>query len=89
MPIFNNELIDNVRGDGSLEGPDPVLGSIEGTKLDIGPISAGAMFVPSSKKGFSLEELKQIVAEKMETAVNLSVVLKVNMGTGQNWYDLK
>jgi DNA polymerase-1 len=36
-----------------------------------------------------LEELKQIVAEKMETAVNLSVVLKVNMGTGQNWYDLK
>ena len=52
MPIFDSELIDNVRGDGSLQGPDPVLGSIEGTKLNLAP---GALFVPSSKKGFSLE----------------------------------
>jgi len=36
-----------------------------------------------------LEQMKAIVKEKMETAVDLSVVLKVEMGTGVNWYDLK
>jgi DNA polymerase-1 len=36
-----------------------------------------------------LEEMKALVREKMEGAVNLSVELRVNMGTGYNWYDLK
>lgn len=36
-----------------------------------------------------LEELKVLVQEQMEGAVNLSVQLKVEMGTGNNWYDLK
>ena len=36
-----------------------------------------------------LEELKQMVIEEMEGAVKLTVPLKVNVGTGQNWYDLK
>ena len=58
MPIFDKELIDNVRKEGSLEGPVPVIGSYAGTKLDMNV--GGALFAPSSKKGFSLEELKQI-----------------------------
>jgi DNA polymerase-1 len=36
-----------------------------------------------------LEEMKILVREKMEGAVNLSVELRVNIGTGYNWYDLK
>jgi DNA polymerase-1 len=36
-----------------------------------------------------LEEMKVLVQEQMEGAVSLSVQLKVDMGTGQNWYDLK
>lgn len=36
-----------------------------------------------------LEEMKKIVKEKMEGAVSLTVELKVEMGTGNNWYDLK
>lgn len=36
-----------------------------------------------------LEEMKVLVQEQMEGAVSLSVQLKVEMGTGQNWYDLK
>jgi DNA polymerase I len=36
-----------------------------------------------------MEEMKELVRDKMENAVNLSVSLKVEMGTGQNWYDLK
>jgi len=36
-----------------------------------------------------LEEMKVLVQEQMEGAVSLSVDLKVEMGTGQNWYDLK
>lgn len=36
-----------------------------------------------------LEEMKKIVKEKMEGAVSLTVELKVEMGTGYNWYDLK
>jgi DNA polymerase-1 len=36
-----------------------------------------------------MEELKVLVRDKMENAVNLSVPLKVEMGTGENWYDLK
>lgn len=33
--------------------------------------------------------MQELVRDKMENAVNLSVPLKVEMGTGQNWYDLK
>ena len=36
-----------------------------------------------------LEEMKVLVREHMEGAVSLSVALKVEMGTGNNWYDLK
>lgn len=36
-----------------------------------------------------LEEMKVLVQEQMEGAVNLSVALKVEMGVGANWYDLK
>lgn len=36
-----------------------------------------------------MEELKQIVKSRMEGAVSLSVSLKVEMGVGENWYDLK
>lgn len=36
-----------------------------------------------------LEEMKSIVRQEMENAVSLSVPLKVEMGTGANWYDLK
>ena len=36
-----------------------------------------------------LEEMKALVQEQMEGAVSLSVSLKVEMGTGSNWYDLK
>ena len=36
-----------------------------------------------------LEEMKVLVQEQMEGAVTLSVSLKVEMGTGDNWYDLK
>lgn len=36
-----------------------------------------------------LEEMKVLVQEQMEGAVKLSVELKVEMGTGYNWYDLK
>jgi DNA polymerase-1 len=36
-----------------------------------------------------LEELKVLVQEQMEGAVSLSVELKVEMGQGNNWYDLK
>jgi DNA polymerase-1 len=36
-----------------------------------------------------LEKMKVLVQEQMEGAVNLSVELKVEMGIGSNWYDLK
>lgn len=36
-----------------------------------------------------LEEMKNLVRFHMENAVNLSVPLKVEMGTGDNWFDLK
>lgn len=36
-----------------------------------------------------LEEMKVLVQEQMEGAVTLSVSLKVEMGIGDNWYDLK
>lgn len=36
-----------------------------------------------------LEEMKVLVREQMEGAVNLTVPLKVDMGVGNNWYDLK
>ncbi|WP_408098691.1 DNA polymerase I [Peredibacter sp. HCB2-198] len=36
-----------------------------------------------------LEEMKVLVQEQMEGAVSLSVQLKVEMGIGSNWYDLK
>jgi DNA polymerase-1 len=36
-----------------------------------------------------LEEMQKLVRDKMENAVNLSVPLKVEMGSGVNWYDLK
>lgn len=36
-----------------------------------------------------LEEIKVLVQEQMEGAVSLSVPLKVEMGIGSNWYDLK
>lgn len=36
-----------------------------------------------------LEEMKVLVQEQMEGAVSLTVNLKVEMGTGKNWYDLK
>ena len=55
MPIFNNELIDNIREDGTLADLVPVLGSYEGTKLE-----SGALFAPVEHKEFSLDELRQI-----------------------------
>lgn len=36
-----------------------------------------------------LEEMKVLVQEQMEGAVKLTVELKVEMGIGSNWYDLK
>lgn len=36
-----------------------------------------------------LEEMKKLVRQKMEGVVSLSVPLKVDMGIGVNWYDLK
>jgi DNA polymerase-1 len=36
-----------------------------------------------------MDEMKTLVKTEMERAVNLTVHLKVEMGTGQNWYDLK
>lgn len=36
-----------------------------------------------------LEIMEKIVVEKMENAVSLNVPLKVDMGTGSNWFDLK
>ncbi len=36
-----------------------------------------------------LEDIKVLVKEQMEGAVTLSVELKVEMGIGANWYDLK
>lgn len=36
-----------------------------------------------------LDELKVIVQDQMENAVSLSVKLKVDIGVGSNWYDLK
>ena len=36
-----------------------------------------------------LETIKELVRKEMEGAVDLSVKLKVEMGTGDNWYDLK
>ncbi len=36
-----------------------------------------------------METMKLLVRDLMENAVTLSVPLKVEMGTGQNWYDLK
>lgn len=36
-----------------------------------------------------LEMMKKIVQDKMENVVKLKVPLKVDMGVGDNWYDLK
>lgn len=36
-----------------------------------------------------LETMQTLVRDKMENAVELKVPLKVDMGTGSNWYDLK
>lgn len=36
-----------------------------------------------------LEVMKELVRTGMETVVDLKVPLKVDMGTGDNWYDLK
>lgn len=36
-----------------------------------------------------IEEMKVLVQEQMEGAVSLSVALKVDLGIGSNWYDLK
>ena len=36
-----------------------------------------------------LEEMKALVRENMEGAIDLKVPLKVDMGIGVNWYDLK
>jgi DNA polymerase-1 len=41
--------------------------------------------VPSDE----IELMKKLVLEKMEGAVSLSIPLKVNLGMGHNWYDLK
>lgn len=55
MPIFNNELIDNIREDGTLADLVPSLGSYGGTKVE-----GGALFAPVEHKEFSLDELRQI-----------------------------
>lgn len=55
MPIFNNELIDNIREDGTLADLVPSLGSYGGTKVE-----SGALFAPVENKEFSLDELRQI-----------------------------
>ncbi len=41
--------------------------------------------VPDSE----IEEMKTLVADQMEHVVNLSVPLKVDLGVGVNWYNLK
>jgi DNA polymerase-1 len=41
--------------------------------------------VPSSE----LEQMKQLVTETMESAVNLNVPLKVDVSVGSNWYEAK
>jgi len=33
--------------------------------------------------------MKELVRDKMENVVKLNVPLKVDMGIGQNWYELK
>ncbi len=41
--------------------------------------------VPESE----VEQMKELVRDKMENVVKLSVPLKVDMGIGENWYELK
>jgi DNA polymerase-1 len=36
-----------------------------------------------------LELMKVLVVEQMEGAVSLTVPLRVDVGVGENWYDLK
>jgi DNA polymerase-1 len=36
-----------------------------------------------------IEVMSKLVREMMEGIVDLQVPLKVDMGTGENWYDLK
>ena len=36
-----------------------------------------------------LDQMKQLVREQMEGAVTLTTVLKVEISSGNNWYDLK
>lgn len=38
---------------------------------------------------YELDQMKILVREEMEGAVQLTVVLKVEMSSGNNWYDLK
>jgi DNA polymerase-1 len=36
-----------------------------------------------------IDQMKQLVREQMEGAVTLTTVLKVEISSGNNWYDLK